>query len=348
MTERIKIGDLYNEQVGSGELGVPVSVENVQIKTPTGFAKIRSMIKKPGKGIKITTHSGKTLSCERGHLIKTEIGWEKAEDAVSIILANGDLEAIVSKEEINNGEFYDVTIDHPNEYVTPNGMIHHNSHQVFETLKNEGKVKDKDWILIKGKITTAALYQTLFMHRKGTILVFDDADSVWGDQEAANILKAALDSYDVREVSWLSGKTQNVSLMTPEEKEEFYTDIDLRLRSDPTDSKIKFPSTFEYEGHIIFISNLPKNKLDSAVLNRSMVIDMDLTQEEIFERLESILPFIGKKDVDIEAKKEILAFLRKRSTMKPNEMMSIRTFIGAEDVYSSGMPNWRDLLDYIS
>lgn len=221
------------------------------------------------------------------------------------------------------------------------------SYTVFEAIQEEGLEKGKDWYLVKGKITTAALYQTLFMHREGALLVFDDTDSVWGDQDAANILKAALDSYDERIVSWLSARTTNISKMDPKEKEEYLANIDLKMKADPSDAKIKLPSEFEYKGRIIFISNLPIDKLDPAVLNRSAKIDMTLTDEEVFVRIKSILAHIGDKNVPLEIKEEILEFIKTETRKGVISAPSIRTFVGAEDLYNSGMPNWRDLLQYI-
>ena len=221
------------------------------------------------------------------------------------------------------------------------------SFTIFETLKEEGMVKNTDWYLIKGKITTASLYQNLFLHRNKTLLVFDDTDSVWGDQDAANILKAALDSYDERFVSWYSARTVNVSKMMDYEKEEFYANIDSEIAKDPGNPKIKLPSEFEYTGRIIFISNLPQAKLDPAVLNRSAKIDMDLTTAEIFARIDSILPFIGDKSVPIDAKREIFDFIKQKFAEGLLDSPSIRTYVGAEDLYRSGLPNWRELLDYV-
>ena len=218
---------------------------------------------------------------------------------------------------------------------------------VFKTLEEEGHQKNKDWFLIKGKITTAALYQTLFMHREGGILVFDDADSVWNDQEAANILKAALDSYDVREISWISGRTVNVSKMSHEDRLQYNEMTDKMIDEDPGNPKIKYPSTFEYKGRIIFISNLPIEKMDDAVLNRSAKIDMTLTDDEMFARIDSILPNIGSKDVPLEVKKEILEFIKDQTKAGILSAPSLRTYVGAEEFYLSGIPDWRDMLPYM-
>ena len=214
---------------------------------------------------------------------------------------------------------------------------------VTQTIKDEGLKKNQDWFLIKGKITTSSLYQTLFIHRKGSLLLFDDTDSVWGDSDSANILKAALDSYDERTISWVSPRTTNVSLMTDDAKEEYNDTIDVKLQSDP-EAKIKLPSEFNYEGKIIFISNLPYEKFDDAVLTRSAKIDMTITQEQMFMRMKSILPHLGSKEVPVEAKEEILEFLQSVSRAGILNGVSMRTYVAAEDLYRSGLPNWKDLL----
>lgn len=217
---------------------------------------------------------------------------------------------------------------------------------VTDTIKSEGLAKNKDWFTIKGKITTSALYQTLFMHRKGSLLVFDDTDSIWGDQEAANILKAALDSYDERVISWVSPRTVNVSKMTDSQKEEYNDTIDKKMEENPDDPKIRLPSEFIFNGRIIFISNLAYDKFDTAVLNRSAKIDMTLTQEQVFKRMKNILEHLGDKSVPINIKEEILEFLMSQSNKGIMDSVSMRTYVAAEDFYKSGLPNWRELVGH--
>lgn len=221
------------------------------------------------------------------------------------------------------------------------------SYTVFETLKEEGLSKGSGYTLIKGKITTATLYQTLYMQREGGLLVFDDCDSVWDTQDSANLLKAALDSYDERWVSWYSSRTLNVSKMDAEAVKEYSNKLDASLKDNSEGNTMKFPSEFEFKGRIIFISNLQMDKMDAAVLNRSTKIDMTMSTDDIFKRIETILPFIGSKEVDLEAKKDILDFIKTRAAQGVVTEPSIRTFVGAEDLYRSGLPNWKELLDYI-
>lgn len=214
---------------------------------------------------------------------------------------------------------------------------------VGETIKDEGLKLRQDYFIVKGKITTSALYQTLFIHRDNKLIVFDDTDSLWGDPDAANILKAALDSYEERTISWFSPKNVNVSKMSDEDREAYNEKLDTQFEEDP-EGKMKLPSEFNFDSRIIFISNLPYEKFDKAVLNRSAKIDMSLTQEQLFQRMKSILPYMGDKSVPVEVKEEILEFLKEEFYKGELSSASMRTYVAAEDLYRSGLENWKDLL----
>ena len=330
------------------ELEKLYSTDKIQVKTPKGeWVNILGMIKKTGTSVKIATESGETFHGEEHHAIKSGSGeWVYLKDCNDVLFEDGRIEKVVDKTWTNETEFYDISIPPPHEYVSPNGLIHHNTFVVTQTLKKEGLTKGKGWYLVKGKISTSALYQMLFMHRKDDILCFDDTDNIWKDQEAANILKAALDSGDERIISWVSPRTTNVSLLSDAEKEKINDEIDIKFRSEPEGTH-KLPSEFEYQGRIIFISNLTYDKFDSAVLTRSAKIDMTLTRDQMFMRMESILAEMGDSSVPLSTKKEILGFLRTQSDIGALSDVSMRTYVAAEDLYKSGLPNWKELLDYV-
>lgn len=234
------------------------------------------------------------------------------------------------------------------------------THTVTEVIKEGGLVKNKDWFHIKGKVTTKSLYQTLFMHREKALIVFDDADSVFANEDSANILKAALDSYDERVISWISPQTQNVSRFTDSMKRELNKELDKRLAESPLDDDeideetgkpikkkpLKFPSEFKYDGRIIFISNLPENKLDSAVLSRSFKIDMTLNDEQMFQRMEEVVDKLGGDELTREEKLDTLRILRKRNKLGLLTNPNMRTAVAAFKIRASGLPNWEDLLEY--
>ena len=328
------------------ELEKLYSTDEVEVKTPSGeWVSVIGMIKKTGTSVKITTESGREFHGEEKHIIKDSSGgWIYLKDCENVLLEDGTAEKVISKEWTNEDEFYDISIPPPHEYVSPNGLIHHNTFLVHKVLKEEGKKKNKDYYVVKGRITTAELYRTLFMHRQnGKILLFDDTDSVFDSQDAANILKAALDSYDERTISWMTRQTFNVSVLSDEERQDYYDQVDAEV-ADP-ESKIKFPSEFPYEGRIIFISNLTASKMDSAVLSRSAKLDMTMTEDEKLIRVEMIVEHLGDPSVPVEKKREIVQMIR--TQLLKGELVdgvSMRTYGAAEALYLSGIDGWEELL----
>ena len=145
------------------------------------------------------------------------------------------------------------------------------------TLKEEGILENSDWFLIKGKVTTFELYRTLYTHRNGHILVFDDSDSFWKNTAAVMTLKQALETHDDRTVQWHSSRTVDIIRMNAQRKKEFYDQLDKDIKNPDPKNRPKFPNEFDYEGRIISLTNTPIKKVDSAILDRTAKIDMSLT-----------------------------------------------------------------------
>jgi hypothetical protein len=60
-----------------------------------------------------------------------------------------------------------------------------------------------DYDIVKGVASPKAIYRFLYENRN-RIAIFDDCDSVWDDPQSEALIKAALDSYEDRWISWLS------------------------------------------------------------------------------------------------------------------------------------------------
>ncbi len=114
---------------------------------------------------------------------------------------------------------------------------------------------DLKYFLVKGFATPRALYDTLYLNRNN-LIIFDDCDSILEDKIAINLLKGALDSYDERVVSWLSKSNDKT-----------------------------IPLQFDFQGQVIFISNLPLQKFDKAMKSRALTIDVFMTTEEKIEQM---------------------------------------------------------------
>ena len=152
---------------------------------------------------------------------------------------------------------------------------------VQKTLAAAGLEKDTDYMVCKGHSSPLGLYQMLHDHRD-QMLVFDDCDSVFHDDISANLMKAALDSYDKRYVSWHSAKVEQLELDT----------------------------CFEFTGQIIFVSNMQANKIDAAIRGRSFCYNIYLSPNEVHEYMGALLPDI-LPTVDLKLKREVWEYLGK-------------------------------------
>ncbi len=199
--------------------------------------------------------------------------------------------------EIGYDDYYGFQLDENNLYLLGDFTITHNTQIVKESLSSIGMIADQDYYFATGTVTTAGLYEVLFLNRNG-LIIFDDCDAVFKDPDSVNILKGALDTYDVREISKLTkGNTFDSKGMSDEEIEDTY-------QQDPK----KLPNKFEFRGQIIFISNLSEEKFDDAIISRSLHVDVHLNKSQIIQRMREIMKKISP-DLDNDLKLEALEYL---------------------------------------
>jgi hypothetical protein len=196
------------------------------------------------------------------------------------------------------------------------------THTVIQTMKEFDIKKDEEYVVIKGASTALSMYKALYFNND-KIVIFDDCDSIFKDADGVNILKAALDSYEEREISWLSRSTYDPNTESP-------------TVSRPV------PNRFVFEGQMIFISNLRMNQIDNAIRTRSYTIEINVTKNELFDIMEknlvNILP-----NVDMATKKEVFEFI-KSEYRSSEESINVRTLIKAIKIRLSGAPNWKKLV----
>lgn len=186
---------------------------------------------------------------------------------------------------------------------------------VKDTLSSLGMVEDIHYYYATGTATTAGLYELLFKNRN-MLIVFDDCDAVFKDPESVNILKGALDTYEVRKISKLSkGNTFDSMGMSDADIQEEY------------ETSGKLPNKFEFVGEVIFISNLPGSKFDEALLSRALHVDIHLNKKELLDQMTKIMKKLAP-DVDINKKQEALEYLTYITNNYPTKFdMNIRTLI---------------------
>ncbi len=184
------------------------------------------------------------------------------------------------------------------------------THIVKETLTDMGLIESKDFVHFKGRATAAGLFVTLY-ENSDKIIILDDCDSVFRDDDAVNILKGALDSYDTRKISYITSKPL---------KDEY---------GDP------LPRHFEFTGRVIFISNISQSKLDEAIRSRSFVADISMNTEQMFLRMEQLIGKMENK-IPMAAKKQALEIMRDLHSKYEGIDINLRSFIKAARICAMG------------
>jgi len=187
------------------------------------------------------------------------------------------------------------------------------THSVTKTIE-QNDLETAEYVFFKGYSTARGLYNTLF-DNNGKLIIFDDCDSVLDDKVAVNILKSALDSYEKRTISWMAKMN----------------------KSD------EYPQHFDFTGRIIFISNKSKEKIDEAILTRSLTVDLTMTPDDKVTRMEAILGNI-LPEYDIEVKQDALGFLK---SVKDEVSLNMRMLIMVAKMRLMYPDTWRNLATYM-
>lgn len=170
--------------------------------------------------------------------------------------------------------------------------------------------------VVKGYSTAKGLYRTLYENREG-VIVFDDCDSVLNDAVSLNILKAALDSYDKRIISW---------------------------RADIRDEDL--PTSFLFNGRVVFISNRPSNAIDQAIISRSLAVDLSMTMQQKVDRMRWLLTQDDfMPEYEYEYKFDAINLIE--SLVDSVQELSLRSLIQVTKIRKANTPRWRDLAEYV-
>jgi hypothetical protein len=182
--------------------------------------------------------------------------------------------------------------------------------------------------VVKGAMTPIGLYTTLYQHSDANnVLVFDDCDSVFQDELALNILKAALDSGKKRRIHWNSDSAM--------------------LRREGV------PDVFDFKGGCIFITNLKFENIQSkkmkdhleALQSRCHFLDLTLnTMRDKYLRIKQIFgqgQLFNDYDFTPEQGDEILSFMDENKDRLRE--MSLRMALKLADLTKVSGMNWKAL-----
>jgi len=181
---------------------------------------------------------------------------------------------------------------------------------VKQTLQSCGLRESYEFVHYKGRSTAAGMFITLYQN-SNKIVVFDDCDSIFKDADAVNMLKAALDSYDTRKISYITSKP---------------------LKDETGDP---IPTSFEFTGKVIFISNISQSALDEAIKSRSFVADIALTTQQMFERIEQLMHKM-EPSIPLTAKEQAFSLMQKLDSKFEGVQINLRSFIKAARICAMG------------
>jgi len=180
--------------------------------------------------------------------------------------------------------------------------------------------------VVKGAASSLGLYSTLYKYSDANcVLVFDDCDSILLDDTSLNLLKGALDSGKKRKISWLS-------------------DSHMLKREG-------IPSSFEFNGSVIFITNIKFDTMRSQKLRdhldalQSRCHYLDLTLDTMRDKILRIKQ-ISKDgelfaDLDLEpvAQDEVIEFME--TNQNKLREMSLRMALKVAQLRKSFPNSWK-------
>lgn len=171
------------------------------------------------------------------------------------------------------------------------------SHTVESVLTDEDVV----WNAVSGYTTPVGLYELLYKYAdEGSVLVFDDCDSVFQSPQTLNLLKAALDTKPNRKICWETAENRG---------------------SDT-------PRSFIFKGTIIFLTNkVLKGEHFEALMTRVHHLDMTMRPDEVMIRMEDVIEGINHKKCTDEEKQDVLDFMKLNLDRFKTANLNLRTFI---------------------
>lgn len=158
------------------------------------------------------------------------------------------------------------------------------------------KKNENPFEIVKGTISAVNLYMLAYRNREPrSIIVLDDADSIFMNEDALNIFKVLCDTSEVREVSYM--REANVL----------------------KDNGI--PSRFEFKGGMMFVSNLDFQKY------------VDEGNSKIAKHFEALMSRAMYLDLRLHSRREVLIWVKYLATMEDG-IFSERNILGwdAQDV----------------
>lgn len=199
--------------------------------------------------------------------------------------------------------------------------------RIADTMESQGKNVER----IAGNVRATGLYKALYENRHpDSVLIFDDADSIFGDDISLNLLKGACDMTRRRMINWRAE-----TKMENEDGE-------------------RLPTQFQFEGSIIFITNMNFDHHIAkgtrlaphfeAMVSRSMYLDLGMnTKRDYLVRIqmvveEGMLVEMGLNETDAQ---ELLMFIE--HNVERLRELSLRMVVKLSSLMAMDRSGWQRL-----
>jgi hypothetical protein len=194
-------------------------------------------------------------------------------------------------------------------------------------------VDDARKIVIRGMVNKTGLYKTLYQYRfPGCVVVFDDADRIFFDDDSLNMLKAVCDTMKERKLSYLT---------------------EYKLIDEETAEVI--PKQFVFEGTIVFITNYDFDDMIGrghkiaphleALVSRSHYIDLAMkTRRDYMIRIKQVVEDQGMlraHGLSETQEKDVMMFIDKHQDQLRE--LSLRIAIKIANLAKSRPNKWQKM-----
>lgn len=190
-----------------------------------------------------------------------------------------------------------------------------------------------NYVFASGKSAATGLYKLLYENRfPNCVIVLDDIDSVFESIDSLNILKKCCDRSKARKISWLT----ETKFVSDEDGEEI-------------------PKSFEFEGNIIFITNIDFDEQISkgsklsphfdALMSRSFYISLGIkSKREMVLRIKQVVKeekMLKQEGLSEQEENKILDFIHKNANRLRD--LSLRMCANLSDLYKIDPDNFEHL-----
>lgn len=278
---KTKVLDIINSPTSKSDKVRKLYAVGIQDKgtlalfTDSNYSQVHSIVKRIEQSGSTESPQGRTNPVSQqtiqtlessiiGSLPRPDVNemWENYEDSARLVV-RGPWKSLIAYGKGGVGKTYTVTKQLQEaglrEYVVGEEGI---SEQTFDEF---------DYVKITGKATPTAVWSALYQFN-GKLIIFDDCDSALQHEDSQNILKGATDTSGDGTIAYKSVKIPG------------------------GDGEEKTPSRFKFKGKVIFISNVPANKMNQALKSRSLTLDMTMTKDETIERMDSLKQYLSYQD----------------------------------------------------